>query len=399
MKILIIGQYGRKGPGFAAMLTEHGHRVHQVSVGNFGVVKKMVAHVVRGLGSFTVSHLNPGELSGFLESEAGRYDVIFAYGDHSHPTWKELIACRDLLQGAPFIVGLHNHLCSLGANPTALLEIADGLIFLSEDSRDFYAQHLPTLASKPVAYIPSLYLPRASQFPPTGRKHRRGKHQLSVAMGGRWVTARDRLPGSTHVPRYDFIEAARLLSKSVYRVTIYGRSASVQGTAKASLEAGEFPPKPTRDSLVHEAYQKLRTETGNVYHYDQVRRFESHLSRHHFMLNKGILSEMEMNNPFENMNYQLRYTSSVLAGTPVIVGKGTDKILENQVKLHGFGVVFDNPEVLSDHTFLHDALKKVWNSGQQKLLKARELNSLDTYAPQLEHLFRRVLLPSSRGGS
>lgn len=388
MKILIIGQYGWKGPSFAPMLAEHGHRVHQVSVGNPGVAKKIVAQVVRGLSSFTVSHLKPGELSGFLGSEAGSHDVIFAYGDHGHPTWKELIACRDLLQGAPVVVGLHNHLCSLGANPTALLEIADGLIFLSEDSRDFYTQHVPSLSSRPVTYIPSLYLPRASHFPHRVRKHARGKNQLRVAMGGRWVAARP--PGSKHASRYDFIEAAHLLSKSVSRVTIFGRPASVQGTARASLEAGELPPKPTWDPLVFEAYQKLRIETGNVYHYDHVGRFESHLSRHHFMLNKGILRKKEMDDPFENMNYQLRYTSSVLAGVPVLVGKGTDAILESQVRLHGFGRVFNNPEELADPNFISDALHQVWKSGAQKLLAARRLNSLDTYAPELNSLLHAV---------
>lgn len=386
MKILIIGQYGRKGPGFAAMLTEHGHRVHQVSVGNFGVAKKMVAHVVRGLGSFTVSHLNPGELSRFLRSEANRYDVIFAYGDHGHPTWKELIACSDLLQDARVVVGLHNHLCSLGANPTALLKVADGLIFLSEDSRDFYTQHLPALASKPVIYIPSLYLPRASQFPHQVRQHARSEKELSVAMGGRWVTARNRLPGSTHVPRYDFIEAARLLSQSVSRVTIYGWRASVQSAAKSLMEAGQQPCKPTRDPLVFEAYEQLRARNGSVQNYDYVRGFERHLSRHHFMLNKGILSELEMDDPFENMNYQLRYTSSVVAGVPVLVGKGTDAILERQVRQHGFGKVFNNPQDLADPNFISEALHQVWKSGAQKLLAARRMNSLDTYATELNAL-------------
>lgn len=320
-----------------------------------------------------------------------KWRVVFLYGDVSHRLVK--VASRVLATGvtleAKLVVGLHNHHLSRRTSILRLLDSADSLVFLSEDSRDYYLSLVETLKGKPCEFIPSLYLPLFDEWErferSSGGRLRApsafiAERNVKIGLGGRYITA---VPGEEsrgQVGRYNFVRHVEFFGYQSATVIVFGEPKAEVSPVESlptllASDMGLEPVPPVHDIEVTQIYAGLAERFPSIRLRGTTGAFEQSLIGLDFFICKGFLPGDSRMSSFENMNYQLRYTSTLFAGVPVLVARGTDKILEEQIEAHGFGLVYESLSDLSK-----EYLVDVRSSFTEAMLKdAREMNSLNTY--------------------
>lgn len=389
-------------PGnFAELLSELGHNVTQVST--HGFERKWEKNNPGKKPNFHVVEMAPFSREDFRKAiSQTKWEIILVSGDNGDSFVRMLSEKPDLLPRIPVIVAIHNHLCSLGKNPLNLLDRADGLVFLSDESWHFYVAASPSLDTKPHATIPSLYLPPQRAYPShssqllqgfvnqfTKERHRGRRFDLHVAMGGSYVTANPGGISTDQQGRYNFILMAEVLAQQNVAVDIFGVFKSSVPNPKFYLDRSVRPPKPRESEEVREMYVALSDRYPNISLVGRTDKFENRLSRYDAFVLKGFVNNKCRIDQFESMNYQLRYSSSLLAGTPVIVASGTDSIVERQLADHGFGIVVNDFNSLNSVSGIRSQLRALRIS--ENLARARRYNSIETWGDSMNKLIKSVV--------
>ena len=378
MRLLVVGESPyRSGGNFSAVLSNAGLEVTQVTFKSRRERLRPPTRLKALYGASTVVNLRDRDTKALGQLLATGWDAVFLYGDHSHPAIQSFLPIAAHYDGPPVVLGLHNHQCSTGANPLRLLEISSGVVFLNENSQTFFLQQSPGLAQKEVRFIPSLYLPRISEYRRRPSQPRGLRESLRIAAGGRWITAESGSPWHDQSGRYNFVNVLSRLAQTGARIDIFGQPRALSSDASRDLSVNRRPQAPVRSKLVRSEYLSLQEHFPNIRLRGTTRYFESKIAPANFFVLKGFTSADQIYEPFEQMNYQLRYSSSLLAGVPTLVAAGTDAIVEADVGDFGWGHVYEDPEILLSSRIITHLYHEIRRSGD--LEGVREANSIDRY--------------------
>lgn len=317
--------------------------------------------------------------------------VVFLYGDIGHRVFQATSRVMEgrAASGSRIVVGLHNHHMSRRSNILRLLDSADSAVFLSKESFNYYAGHVDSLRGKQVEFVPSMYLPLSQSWGNFDRAVRRNPDlssgcypspNLKIGLGGRYITAIPSRNFPSQRGRYNFVRLLTHFGKRSIQVIVFGQPKAeltpIETLSSHYSEDGPFKTvQPVHDTAVAEIYARLAGRFPSIDFKGLTQSFEQEIAGCHFFVCKGFLPGDDLGSPFENMNYQLRYTSTLFAGVPVLVARGSDKILEDQIAAHGFGYVYDSVDELSKENL--EAVRSEITTEMLNL--AREMNSLDSY--------------------
>ena len=356
MRLLVLGGLGPYPERLATFLA-HGHQLWYASTHYLPAVQDQIGEIP-ALSLDDAPDVSAVRLVELIRSE--RIDAVYSLlnvWDGSNPVTAGL-----LLHGCPVPLIRHykEHYVSPNDDERTCIERADGVIFINEESRDYFAGIYRSPVSSTCLDadpIPSRYLKGTLKPKLSSADHR--PHLLIAGT----VT--------TDGTRYDYRSLIHGLAEQRAHVHLYAHFRRLDPSTGWML----------RDEAAEAEYGVLATESEYVHLHPPIApdRFVDEWSRY----DAGLLHVSDLNDHFRPFNLPNRYTAYIAAGVPIALATGDMPAMERHLQALGAVVVYDE---------LADLVERLPDpAASAAALAAREGLTWEAVYPALEAFIRSCL--------